>query len=104
MPARSSPAARAPRRKSWRSWRPAASRSRRIRPRWASSSRAGSTADHALPAAPPVLRRQDGGRAGHRGTLAMQEFLTSIDWAAVGQIIMIDLLLGGDNAVVIPLA
>lgn len=34
----------------------------------------------------------------------MLEFLTSIDWAAVGQIIMIDLLLGGDNAVVIALA
>ena len=34
----------------------------------------------------------------------MLEFLTSIYWAAVGQIIMIDLLLGGDNAVVIALA
>ncbi|MFA7505324.1 MAG: TerC family protein [Burkholderiaceae bacterium] len=34
----------------------------------------------------------------------MIEFLTSIDWAAVGQIILIDLLLGGDNAVVIALA
>ncbi|MCO5121976.1 MAG: TerC family protein [Burkholderiaceae bacterium] len=34
----------------------------------------------------------------------MLEFLTTIDWAAVGQIIMIDLLLGGDNAVVIALA
>jgi YjbE family integral membrane protein len=34
----------------------------------------------------------------------MLEFLTSVDWAAVGQIIMIDLLLGGDNAVVIALA
>ena len=34
----------------------------------------------------------------------MLEFLTSLDWAAIGQIIMIDLLLGGDNAVVIALA
>src|SRR5690606_5442891 len=34
----------------------------------------------------------------------MLEFLTSIDWAAVGRIIMIGLLLGGDNAVVIALA
>ncbi|MBE0592907.1 MAG: TerC family protein [Burkholderiaceae bacterium] len=34
----------------------------------------------------------------------MLEFLTTIDWAAVGQIILIDLLLGGDNAVVIALA
>lgn len=34
----------------------------------------------------------------------MLEFLTSIDWAGVAQIIMIDILLGGDNAVVIALA
>jgi len=34
----------------------------------------------------------------------MLEFLTTIDWGAVGQIILIDLLLGGDNAVVIALA
>ena len=34
----------------------------------------------------------------------MVEFLTSLDWGAVGQIIMIDILLGGDNAVVIALA
>jgi YjbE family integral membrane protein len=32
------------------------------------------------------------------------EFLTTINWAAVGQIILIDILLGGDNAVVIALA
>ena len=34
----------------------------------------------------------------------MEEFLTTHFWVAVGQIIMIDVLLGGDNAVVIALA
>jgi len=34
----------------------------------------------------------------------MEEFLTAHFWLAVGQIIMIDILLGGDNAVVIALA
>ena len=34
----------------------------------------------------------------------MEEFLTAQFWLAVGQIIMIDVLLGGDNAVVIALA
>ena len=34
----------------------------------------------------------------------MEEFLTPTFWFAVGQIIMIDILLGGDNAVVIALA
>lgn len=34
----------------------------------------------------------------------MEEFLTAPFWFAVGQIIMIDILLGGDNAVVIALA
>jgi YjbE family integral membrane protein len=34
----------------------------------------------------------------------MQEFMTPDFWVAVGQIIMIDILLGGDNAVVIALA
>lgn len=34
----------------------------------------------------------------------MIEFLSAIHWAAVGQIILIDILLGGDNAVVIALA
>ncbi len=34
----------------------------------------------------------------------MEEFLTAQFWFAVGQIIMIDILLGGDNAVVIALA
>ncbi len=34
----------------------------------------------------------------------MIEFLSTIHWAAVGQIILIDILLGGDNAVVIALA
>ena len=34
----------------------------------------------------------------------MLEFLATINWAAVGQIILIDILLGGDNAVVIALA
>ena len=34
----------------------------------------------------------------------MEEFLTAHFWFAVGQIIMIDILLGGDNAVVIALA
>ena len=34
----------------------------------------------------------------------MEEFLTAKFWLAVGQIIMIDILLGGDNAVVIALA
>ena len=34
----------------------------------------------------------------------MDEFLTAHFWVAVGQIIMIDILLGGDNAVVIALA
>jgi YjbE family integral membrane protein len=34
----------------------------------------------------------------------MQEFMTPGFWIAVGQIIMIDILLGGDNAVVIALA
>ncbi|MEY4481039.1 MAG: hypothetical protein RIQ84_201 [Pseudomonadota bacterium] len=32
------------------------------------------------------------------------EFLATIDWAVIAQIIMIDILLGGDNAVVIALA
>ena len=32
------------------------------------------------------------------------EFFTTIDWAVIAQIIMIDVLLGGDNAVVIALA
>ncbi len=32
------------------------------------------------------------------------EFLVNVHWAAVGQIIMIDILLGGDNAVVIAMA
>lgn len=34
----------------------------------------------------------------------MIEFLATINWAVVGQIILIDILLGGDNAVVIALA
>jgi predicted tellurium resistance membrane protein TerC len=34
----------------------------------------------------------------------VEEFLTANFWLAVGQIIMIDILLGGDNAVVIALA
>ena len=34
----------------------------------------------------------------------MEEFLTASFWIAVGQIILIDILLGGDNAVVIALA
>ncbi len=34
----------------------------------------------------------------------MLELLVTLNWAAVGQIIMIDILLGGDNAVVIALA
>jgi YjbE family integral membrane protein len=34
----------------------------------------------------------------------MEQFLTAQFWVAVGQIIMIDILLGGDNAVVIALA
>lgn len=34
----------------------------------------------------------------------MEEFLTAHFWLSVGQIIMIDILLGGDNAVVIALA
>jgi YjbE family integral membrane protein len=34
----------------------------------------------------------------------VEEFLTAHFWIAVGQIIMIDILLGGDNAVVIALA
>jgi YjbE family integral membrane protein len=34
----------------------------------------------------------------------VEEFLTAHFWLAVGQIIMIDILLGGDNAVVIALA
>src|SRR5688572_6139106 len=34
----------------------------------------------------------------------MEQFLTGAFWIAVGQIIMIDILLGGDNAVVIALA
>ncbi|AKJ26795.1 TerC family protein [Caldimonas brevitalea] len=34
----------------------------------------------------------------------MEQFLTAEFWLAVGQIIMIDILLGGDNAVVIALA
>jgi YjbE family integral membrane protein len=32
------------------------------------------------------------------------EFLAQLDWLAVGQIILIDILLGGDNAIVIALA
>ena len=34
----------------------------------------------------------------------MEQFLTPEFWVAVGQIVMIDILLGGDNAVVIALA
>ena len=34
----------------------------------------------------------------------MEEFMTAHFWIAVGQIILIDILLGGDNAVVIALA
>jgi predicted tellurium resistance membrane protein TerC len=34
----------------------------------------------------------------------MEAFMTANFWLAVGQIIMIDILLGGDNAVVIALA
>jgi len=34
----------------------------------------------------------------------MEEFLTAGFWVAVGQIILIDIVLGGDNAVVIALA
>ena len=34
----------------------------------------------------------------------MEQFMTAEFWLAVGQIIMIDILLGGDNAVVIALA
>jgi YjbE family integral membrane protein len=34
----------------------------------------------------------------------MEEFMTAAFWLAVGQIILIDILLGGDNAVVIALA
>ncbi|WP_367351002.1 YjbE family putative metal transport protein, partial [Ottowia sp.] len=34
----------------------------------------------------------------------MEDFLTAHFWVAVGQIILIDILLGGDNAVVIALA
>ena len=34
----------------------------------------------------------------------MLEFLQTLSWAAVFQIILIDILLGGDNAVVIALA
>jgi len=36
--------------------------------------------------------------------VTVEEFLTAHFWLAVGQIIMIDILLGGDNAVVIALA
>ena len=43
------------------------------------------------------------GRAPHHPR-NVQEFLTAHFWLAVGQIIMIDILLGGDNAVVIALA
>lgn len=38
------------------------------------------------------------------GESDVEEFLTTQFWLAVGQIIMIDILLGGDNAVVIALA
>jgi len=34
----------------------------------------------------------------------MEDFLAASFWIAVGQIILIDILLGGDNAVVIALA
>ena len=34
----------------------------------------------------------------------MEQFMTPEFWVAVGQIVMIDILLGGDNAVVIALA
>ena len=34
----------------------------------------------------------------------MEQFMQPSFWVAVGQIIMIDILLGGDNAVVIALA
>jgi len=40
----------------------------------------------------------------HYGELLVDAFLTAHFWVAVGQIILIDILLGGDNAVVIALA
>ncbi|SBP86452.1 putative membrane protein TerC [Thiomonas delicata] len=36
--------------------------------------------------------------------LPLESFLTPVFWAALGQIVLIDILLGGDNAVVIALA
>ncbi len=36
--------------------------------------------------------------------MTLESFLTPVFWAALGQIILIDILLGGDNAVVIALA
>ena len=39
-----------------------------------------------------------------KAVLHMMEFLQTMSWAAVFQIILIDILLGGDNAVVIALA
>ncbi|MGE5622809.1 MAG: TerC family protein, partial [Bacillota bacterium] len=32
------------------------------------------------------------------------DFLQNLNWLAVGQIILIDILLGGDNAIVIAMA
>src|SRR6478736_10134412 len=58
----------------------------------------------------PRMARQDGrlgtGLSFHkclRG-LKVLEFFQTLSWAAVFQIILIDILLGGDNAVVIALA
>jgi YjbE family integral membrane protein len=49
-----------------------------------------------------VFRIQVPALAGERDTV--EEFMTATFWVAVAQIIMIDILLGGDNAVVIALA
>jgi YjbE family integral membrane protein len=56
----------------------------------------------------PALRAENAGLKRlplwQQGSQAMEMFLTAEFWIAVGQIIMIDILLGGDNAVVIALA
>ena len=93
-------------------WRPAVARACGIH-----RSRATHDYARAAPINNPTLRWQCAVRvaAGHRthcpfasrnatALLPMEQFLTPEFWLAVGQIIMIDILLGGDNAVVIALA
>src|SRR5258708_36415374 len=99
MLARSSPAAKAPRRKSWPSWRLVASRCPAIPPKWASCSKRHYARDAArrTPRASRCV-------AGQASEVARVDLLVPEFWLALLQIIYINILLSGDNAVVIALA